>query len=149
MKTRLNVFSLQSVNLLDEALKPLHYMQLSVHLTVLLPILCFKLKISLNIPQDGDRLEDWGEKSKKQTSHFLFLMEPPGSKIWGQLYHKKLNSTVIGKSIHYSSDHYSSQEINSRNDASLKFLVPSSLVQLPKINLSSELSILFQKRLLV
>lgn len=36
-------------------------MQLSMHLTVLFPIVCFKLKTSLNILQEGDRLEDWRE----------------------------------------------------------------------------------------
>lgn len=54
-------------------------------------------------------------------SHFPFLMEPPESKIWGQVYYTKLNSRVIriSESIHcnYSSDHYSSQEITNKNDA--------------------------------
>lgn len=65
-------------------------------------------------------------------SHFPFFIESPESKIWGKLYHKKLNSTVIriSKSIRYSSDHYSSQEITRGNDAWFIFLVPSSLVQL-------------------
>lgn len=117
----MTVFPLKGVRLLDEALKPLHYMQLSIHLTVWFPTVCFKLKTSLNILQEGGRLEDYRKIWKEHMSHFPFLIEPPESKIWRQLYYTKLNLGVIriSESTHcyYSSNHYSLQEITKRNNA--------------------------------
>lgn len=46
-------------------------------------------------------------------------MEPPESKIWGQIYNIKFKRISNKKAliVSYSSDHYSTQEITSRNDA--------------------------------